>query len=127
MYICITCNCVGPNFPSWFIPQPIYIVFQLFFYKGCIQSSINKRSVLFLKWNSGMAYFISILLRCSWYITQCRFKVHVPTESCPTLCDSMDSCPPGSSLRGISQARIPEWIAIFFSSGSSWPRDRTQV
>ena len=33
-------------------------------------------------------------------------------QSCPTLCDSMDCSPPGSSVRGILQARIPEWAAI---------------
>ena len=35
--------------------------------------------------------------------------------------------PPGSSVHGISQARILEWVAIFFSRGSSWPRDWTLV
>ena len=35
--------------------------------------------------------------------------------------------PPGSSVHEILQARILEWIAIFFSRGSSWSRDRTQV
>ena len=33
--------------------------------------------------------------------------------------------PPGSSVHGISQARVLEWVAISFSRGSSWPRDRT--
>ena len=46
---------------------------------------------------------------------------------CPTLCDPMDCSPLGSSIHGILQARILEWIAISFSRGSSWPRDRTQV
>ena len=49
------------------------------------------------------------------------------TQSCPTLCNSMDGSPPGSSDHGILQARIWEWVAIPFSGGSSWPRDRTQV
>ena len=35
-------------------------------------------------------------------------------QSCPTLCDSMDCSPPGSSIRGIFQARILEWGAIAF-------------
>ena len=49
-------------------------------------------------------------------------------QSRPTLCDSMDCIPPGSSLRGILQARILEWVAIPFPRGSSWPRrDRTCV
>ena len=48
-------------------------------------------------------------------------------RSCPTLCNPMDCSPPGSSVHGISQARILEWVASFFSRGSSWPRDRTWV
>ena len=49
------------------------------------------------------------------------------TQSCPTLCNPMDYSPPGSSVHGIFQARVPEWVAISFSRGSSWPRDRTRV
>ena len=44
-------------------------------------------------------------------------------HSCPTLCNSMDCSPPGSSVRGISQARILEWVAMSSSRGSSRPRD----
>ena len=49
------------------------------------------------------------------------------TQSCPTLCHPVDCRPPGSSVHGISQARVLEWAAISFSRGSSQPRDRTQV
>ena len=48
-------------------------------------------------------------------------------QSYLTLCDPMDCSLPGSSIRGIFQARILEWIDISFSRGSSWPRDQTQV
>ena len=48
-------------------------------------------------------------------------------QSYPTLCDPMDCCLPGSSVHGILQARILEWVAISFSRGSSRPRDRTWV
>ena len=48
-------------------------------------------------------------------------------QSCPTLCDPMDSNPPCSSVHEIFRARILEWVAISFSRGSSQPRDRTQV
>ena len=34
-------------------------------------------------------------------------------QSCPSLCDTMDSSPPGPSVPGILQARILEWVAIF--------------
>ena len=44
------------------------------------------------------------------------------TQSCLTLCNSMDS-----TAHGMLQARILEWVAFPFSRGSSQPRDRTQV
>ena len=40
-------------------------------------------------------------------------------QSCPTLCNSTDYSPPGSSVHGILQARILEWVANFFSRGSA--------
>ena len=49
------------------------------------------------------------------------------TQSCPTLCDPMDYSPPDSSVHGILQAGILEWVAIPFSKGSSWPRDQIWV
>ena len=48
-------------------------------------------------------------------------------KSCPTPCDPMDDSPPGSSVHGISQARMLERVAISFSSRSSWRRDKTHV
>ena len=48
-------------------------------------------------------------------------------QSCPPLCDPMDLSLPGSSVYGIFQARVLEWVAISFSRGSSQPRDRTPV
>ena len=48
-------------------------------------------------------------------------------QSCLTLCDPVDCSPPGSSVYGILQARILEWVAISFSRGSSQPRDWTRV
>ena len=46
-------------------------------------------------------------------------------QQCPTLCDSVDCSPPSSSVHGILQARILEWVAMTSSRGSSWPRDQT--
>ena len=45
----------------------------------------------------------------------------------PTLCDPMDCSPLGSSVHGILQARIREWVAMPSSRGSSQPRDQTWV
>ena len=47
--------------------------------------------------------------------------------SCPTLCDPTDCSPPGSSVHGIFQARILEWVAISSSREYSWPSDQTPI
>ena len=56
-----------------------------------------------------------------------NFLVREVTQSCPTFCDPMDYSLPGSSIHGIFQARVLEWVAISFSRVSSWPRDRTHI
>ena len=54
-------------------------------------------------------------------------KWSVVAQSCPTLCDPINCSVPGSSVHGIFQATVLEWIAISFSRGSSQPRAWTQV
>ena len=44
-------------------------------------------------------------------------------QLCPTLCNPMDCSPPGSSVHGILQTRILEWVAMPSSRGSSQPKD----
>ena len=48
-------------------------------------------------------------------------------QSCLILCDPMDSGPPDSSVYGILQTRLLEWVAISYARGSSRPRDRTHI
>ena len=63
------------------------------------------------------------------FLLQCM-KVKSESEvaqSCSTLSDSMDCSLPGSSVHGIFQARVPEWVASSFSRRSSQPIDRTWV
>ena len=50
--------------------------------------------------------------KCDTYMYVCVLV----TQSCPTLCDPLDCSPPGSSVHGILQARILEWVTIFFST-----------
>ena len=71
-------------------------------------------------------------LRDRWQSPQVKLLSHhqcpvLVAWSCPTLCCPMDCSPPGSSVHGILQARIVEWVAIPFSRGSSLPRDQTRV
>ena len=48
-------------------------------------------------------------------------------QSCLTLCDPMDINPAGSSVHGIIQARILEWVAMPSFRGSSQPKDQTHI
>ena len=73
---------------------------------------------IFIHW---FVYFHTLTLSIS------TVKWSEVTQSCLTLCYPVDCSPPGSSVHGIFQARVLEWVAISFSRGSSQPRDRTQV
>ena len=54
-------------------------------------------------------------------------RVCVRAQSYLTLCNPMDCSTPGSSAHGIFQARIPDWVAVSFSRGSSQPRDQIHI
>ena len=92
----------------------------------------------------GFQIFVSSRLSCSChcklecFVLVCRLLEDVRelklravlclvAQLCPTLCDTMNCSPPGSSVHGILQARILELVVIPFSRGSSWPRDQTWV
>ena len=86
----------------------------------------KKRLCLILYMNSQLSKYdtnkiTELLLTKNRKKETCLYKISLSevTQSCPTLCDPMDCCPPGSSLHGILQARILEWVAISFSRGSS--------
>ena len=61
------------------------------------------------------------------YLTYMQGVVCVCAQSCLTLCNPKDCSPPGSSLHGIFQAIILEWVAISYSRGSTPPRNQTHV
>ena len=71
-----------------------------------------------VRWFRWMRIYILLLLVISRVCACCD-------QSCLLLCDVMDCSPPGSSVHGIFQARILEWVTISLSRGSSWPRDQT--
>ena len=48
-------------------------------------------------------------------------------QSCLTICDPMACSPPGSSIHGILQARVLDWVASSYSRGHSWPKDWTHI
>ena len=69
--------------------------------------------------------FLSFFLQCC--ISFCHEERVLVSHLYPTLCDPMDCSPPGSSVRGILQTRILEWVSTSFSRGSSQPRDLTRI
>ena len=92
---------------------------------------LNWRSfkILFLYYLSnylGFRYFFYYIVSFPSLIIPWFTCVLVP-QSCPTLCDLVYCSLPGSSVHGILQARILEWVAIFFSRRSSQPKDWTQI
>ena len=91
----------------------------------------NKTIIL----NVKFYFFLSLVLKIDilgWRKPKTwRIWCHIPTDVyaqlCLILCDPVDCSPPGSSVYGIFQARILEWVTISYSRGSSWPRDQTHV
>ena len=76
------------------------------------------RQILFTIWATRVTYIWNIYV-CIWS-SMCA-------QSCPTLYHPVNCSPPGSSVHGISQARILEWVTISSCRGSSWPRDRISI
>ena len=78
---------------------------------------------------------VSLSKYCCFFLLSLKFQLLgglpcLPVKSpqlCLTLWDPMDCSPPGSSVHGILQARVLEWIAMPFSRGASWPRDWTCI
>ena len=79
--------------------------------------------------------FSFLLSSCADSVASLHCSSHRLSPSCvlscfsgvQLFCNPMDCSPPGSFAHGILQARILEWVAMPFSRGSSWPRDRTRV
>ena len=78
-----------------------------------------------LSWNSCQPGRLAELQKQVHLVCTCMPAKSL--QSCPTLCSPMDWNPPGSSVHGILQVKILEWVTISSSWGSSRPRDRTWV
>ena len=102
----------------------------------------QQRPALWGQWSQGCCVNSSVLVPHGWLTAdypafprsildvQCvcvRVSVWAHAQLCQTLCDPMDCGPPGSSVHGILQARILEWVAISSSRGSSRPRFQTCI
>ena len=70
----------------------------------------------------GIGWIVSLGL-----LSRLGLIVVLVTKSCLTLCNTMDCSLPGSSVYGISQARVLEWVAVSFSRGSSRLGNQTHI
>ena len=74
-------------------------------------------------WPSGSSWF-TYYWSLAWRILSITLLACAAAakslQSCPTLCDTIDSSPPGFTVPGILQARTLEWVAISFSSAWKW-------
>ena len=76
----------------------------------------------------SLIYISSISISISISIIYLYLCMHAKSlQTCQTLCNPIDHNPTGSSVHGILQAKVLEWVAMPFSRGSSWLRDRTRV
>ena len=107
-------------------PSRVLLLFKKF---GPIGVSITSQFWQCLRWRGRgllrMAFTLTLMIL--YNLTLLCLCVCSVTQSCPTLCNPMDCSRPGSSVHGISQARILDWVAISSSRGSSQPRDRTCI
>ena len=79
---------------------------------------------IYFPWNTCDWYSFKLVnLICELELCMCAKLL----QFYPTLCDPVDCRPPGSSVPGIFQATILEWVAVLSFRGSSQPRDQTQV
>ena len=113
-------------FHCLYVPHPLYPSRQ--WASSCFHVLLS----IVLQWTWGCMLKKKQLLSYGSYLCntgQCLeySECVLLTQFCPTLCDPMDCSPPGSSVHGILQATILEWVAIPFSRGSSQSRDWTQI
>ena len=76
-----------------------------------------------VSWSTAMAWWPLLFLAHLFLAASGLYTISAAAksfQSSPTLCDPIDSSPPGSTVPGILQARTLEWVAIFFSNAWRW-------
>ena len=113
----------------FFLKYDSFLSMQMFYHLNALRYFYEKDIRSFDKLSDNKIWKRRVL----WYRSNFRklepwwFVCAFVAQSCLTLCEPMDCSPPGSSVHGILQTRILEWVTIPFSRGSSQPRDQTWV
>ena len=99
----------------------VYFSFPKSFQQTCLNLITKKLIWWYYKREPGIS---TNFPQHTWVYCVCVSMRAKLLQSCPAFCNSMDCSPPGSSIHGILQASILEWVAI---PSSFLPRDRTQI
>ena len=122
--------------PGWILKGPLLFLFSFFPLAICLTPWQTHLSLfLHIEWTHRKPSFFSIwswkklhILKFKLFqFEKVKVLVILRDSLYPTLCNTMDCIPPGSTVRGILQTRILGWVAIPFSRGSSHPRGRTCI
>ena len=117
---------------------------QKFLKDNLTPKTVLKGSLQYARKTIWIKLFFWVLYFCTWDMANilnktisspfasvcalmCLYMCVLAAQSCLTLCNPTDCNLPGSCVRGILQARILGWVAIFFSRRSPWPKGWTQV
>ena len=114
----VTIRAKATNWSEWHLRTAFKV-----FSKFCNQKFWRPMSLKFHSFTCGLS---------DGALTNCHLNDLSPhctlcAQACPPLYDPTDCSPPGSSVHGILQARILEWVAMPFSRGTSRPTDRTCI
>ena len=128
-----SCEDVGPVLPDLLVfhenEEICFNAISLGFECNLIEcenwNAIWKTKIVILFTEENLIYWLNSRRNCQ-FVTSLKNE-SIVAQSCPTLFNPMDCRPPGSSVHGILQARVLEWVVMPFSRGSSWPRDQTWV
>ena len=128
-------SCIEPGLAIYFTYGNIHVstLFSLFWLSARCMTEILKQCIPFkfsISWCFCVAFRVVFSGLSSNSLVSSLMIMYVCAkllQTCLTLCDPMNCSPPGSSVCGISQARILEWVAISSCKGSSRPRDWTCV
>ena len=122
--ISLCSNLVGP--PCWFSTSEVLPFLDLYAWEPPLEFPTWLTFLVF----SGLCSDVTFSMRPALTIlfpTVTRSIYRSAAKHVQLFCGPMDCSLPGSSGRGISQARVLKWVAVSFSRGSSWPRDQTCI
>ena len=116
------------TFNKCYFLSPLLSIWQCCLKSVFPQNSLYRLSfcLCFPQWLDRIEDKLHVLFQCVETLWS-EVKWSEVAQSCPTLWDPTDCSLPGSSIHGIFQARILEWVAISFSRRSSGPRDWTRI